>query len=149
MRKFKAKYNRNSGKEWTSEDIRKLRSLVKENTPIRVICLKMGRTEDAIRSIASEESISLRPTNLSLNNRAKIKLTYNIQRRFNSKKWVIRMMNAQRSLICFDTKKEAIEFATEFVSCQCFDLMKIQPIFYVHRTDGTVERKITSKTKRK
>lgn len=64
-----AKYNRNSGKSWTSQDVSKLRELAKDNTPTRVIGLKLGRTEDAIYSKASDEDISLDPTNQSPYNR--------------------------------------------------------------------------------
>lgn len=60
-----AKYNRNSGKAWTSKDVFQLRRLAKENTPTRVIGLKLGRTEDAVRSRASQEDVSLRPANRS------------------------------------------------------------------------------------
>lgn len=59
------KYTRNSGKKWTSSDKRKLRRLAGENTPTRVIGLKLGRTENAVRSKASELGISLKPTNKS------------------------------------------------------------------------------------
>ncbi|HMO04830.1 MAG TPA: hypothetical protein PKC67_04945 [Kiritimatiellia bacterium] len=60
-----AKYNRNSGKEWTKSDVLQLRKLAKENTPTRVIGLKLGRTEDSVRSKASDNNISLKPTNQS------------------------------------------------------------------------------------
>ena len=60
-----AKYNRNSGKSWTSADVQQLRALAKQNTPTRVIGLKLGRTEDAVRTRASEEGVSLKPTNQS------------------------------------------------------------------------------------
>jgi hypothetical protein len=63
------KYTRNSGKEWTSEDRRDLRKLAHENTPTRVIGLKLGRTEAAVRSRASSEGVSLKPTNQSPYNR--------------------------------------------------------------------------------
>ena len=66
-----AKYNRYSGKNWTSSDISKLRELAKENTPTRVIGLKLGRTEDAVRTKASKKNISLKPTNQSPYNRGK------------------------------------------------------------------------------
>uniref|UniRef100_A0A832CWG4 Uncharacterized protein n=1 Tax=Ignavibacterium album TaxID=591197 RepID=A0A832CWG4_9BACT len=66
-----AKYNRNSGKKWTSSEVSKLRQLAKDNTPTRVIGLKLGRTEDSIRSKASEKNISLKPTNQSPYNRKK------------------------------------------------------------------------------
>jgi hypothetical protein len=66
-----AKYTRNSGKEWTSKEVSNLRNLAKENTPTRVIGLKLGRTENAVRSKASENNISLKPTNQSPYNRKK------------------------------------------------------------------------------
>lgn len=66
-----AKYNRNSGKAWTSKEVSQLKSLAKQNTPTRVIGLKLGRTPDAISSRASQESISLKPTNQSPYNRNK------------------------------------------------------------------------------
>lgn len=66
-----AKYNRNSGREWTPQEVRELRNLAAENTPTRVIGLKLGRTEDAVRTRASDENISLKPTNQSPYNRNK------------------------------------------------------------------------------
>ncbi len=59
------KYTRNSGKEWTSADHRELRKLAGENTPTRVIGLKLGRTEAAVRTQASSDGVSLKPTNQS------------------------------------------------------------------------------------
>jgi hypothetical protein len=49
-----AKYNRNSGKPWTANAVRQLQKLAGENTPTRVIGLKLGRTEDAVRTRASD-----------------------------------------------------------------------------------------------
>jgi hypothetical protein len=60
-----AKYNRNSGKAWSKPDEAKLIDLAKHNTPTRVIGLKLGRTEDAVRSKASDLDVSLKPTNQS------------------------------------------------------------------------------------
>lgn len=60
-----AKYNRNTGKSWTKIDEVKVKTLAGKNTPTRVIGLKLGRTEDAIRSKASDLHISLKPTNQS------------------------------------------------------------------------------------
>lgn len=59
------KYTRNTGKEWTPQDVRELKDLAAQNTPTRVIGLKLGRTEDAVRTRASDEGISLKPTNQS------------------------------------------------------------------------------------
>ena len=56
---------RNSGKPWTTTDVRQLRTLAKGNTPTRVIGIKLGRTPDAVYSKASDEDISLHPTNQS------------------------------------------------------------------------------------
>ena len=66
-----AKYNRNSGKPWTSREVSQLKSLARQNTPTRVIGLKLGRTPDAVYSRASGENISLDPTNRSPYNRTK------------------------------------------------------------------------------
>jgi len=60
-----AKPPTNHGKPWTPQDVKQLRAEVKQNTPTRVIGLKMGRTEDSIYKAASENDISLRPTNQS------------------------------------------------------------------------------------
>lgn len=64
-----AKYNRNSGKPWSKKEITQLKKLAKENTPTRVIGLELGRTESAINTKASLESIPLKPTNQSPYNR--------------------------------------------------------------------------------
>ena len=60
-----AKYTRNTGKPWTPSDSKQLRELARENTPTRVIGLKLGRTENAVRNQASEKGVSLKPTNQS------------------------------------------------------------------------------------
>ena len=57
------KSTRNPGRPWNDGDVRQLRQLARENTPTRVIGLKLGRTENAIYQRASEERVSLRPTN--------------------------------------------------------------------------------------
>jgi len=66
-----AKTPGNHGKHWSRSDVRQLKTLAKENTPTRVIGLKLSRTEDAVRGKASEEGISLKPTNQSPYNRRK------------------------------------------------------------------------------
>jgi hypothetical protein len=53
----------NAGKEWTRGDEMHLRQLAKENTPTRVMGLKLGRSEDAVRSKAQDIDLSLKPTN--------------------------------------------------------------------------------------
>jgi hypothetical protein len=58
-----AKDPKNHGKEWTKDDVKQLKQLAKENTPTRVAGLKLGRTPDAVQQKASQEGISLKPTN--------------------------------------------------------------------------------------
>ena len=50
---------------WTDNDVNTLKTLVKQNTPTRVIGLKLGRSESSVRSKAQSEGISLKPTNRS------------------------------------------------------------------------------------
>ncbi|OGQ06182.1 MAG: hypothetical protein A2W61_01210 [Deltaproteobacteria bacterium RIFCSPLOWO2_01_44_7] len=64
-----AKYNRNTGKHWTSSEVSNLRQLAGHNTPTRVIGFKLGRTPEAVHQKASQERISLKPTNQSPYNR--------------------------------------------------------------------------------
>lgn len=66
-----SKSTRNSGNSWTSKDVQQLEKLAKENTPTRVIGLKMGRTPAAVQAKAGRENISLKPTNQSPYNRKK------------------------------------------------------------------------------
>ena len=58
-----SKLTRNAGRSWTLGDVRLLRDLARANTPTRVIGLKVGRTAGAVYQKASEQGISLRPTN--------------------------------------------------------------------------------------
>ena len=64
------KYTRNTGKSWTPADVRQLKELARKNTPTRVIGLKLGRTENAVRNVASQQGVSLKPTNQSPLSRA-------------------------------------------------------------------------------
>ena len=64
-----AKSTRNTGNPWTRSDVAQLRKLARENTPTRVIGVKLGRTEAAVYSKASEKNVSLKPTNQSPYNR--------------------------------------------------------------------------------
>jgi len=64
-----SKSTRNTGTTWSPTDEKALRDLARGNTPTRVIGLKLGRTEDAVRSKAQELRVSLKPTNQSPYNR--------------------------------------------------------------------------------
>lgn len=59
------KSTRNSGKAWTPVETKSLKTLASGNTPTRVIGLKLGRSESAVYSKASEQGVSLSPTNQS------------------------------------------------------------------------------------
>ena len=59
------KSTRNTGNPWSKDDVKALKELAKENTPTRVIGLKLGRTENSVRSKAKAEGVSLKPTNQS------------------------------------------------------------------------------------
>ncbi len=50
---------------WTSADNKQLKTLIKQNTPTRVIGLKLRRTEASVRQHAYRMGISLRPNNRS------------------------------------------------------------------------------------
>ena len=64
-------YTRNTGQSWTSKQVSQLRTLAKENTPTRVIGLKLARSEAAVRTKAQERGISLKPANQSPYSRKK------------------------------------------------------------------------------
>ncbi len=66
-----AKTPKNNGKKWTENDVNTFEKLVKVNTPTGLISYELGRSEDAIRSKASDLEISLKPTNQSSYNRLK------------------------------------------------------------------------------
>lgn len=59
----------NHGKSWSGSDNQTLKKLASQNTPTRVIGLKMGRTPEAVQSQASAKGISLKPTNQTPYNR--------------------------------------------------------------------------------
>ena len=65
------KSKRNAGQPWTTAQTQQLRALARGNTPTGVIGLKLGRSEDAVRSKASQLRVSLKPTNQSPYNRRK------------------------------------------------------------------------------
>jgi hypothetical protein len=66
-----SKSTKNTGKNWSASDEKALKTLARQNTPTRVIGLKLGRTPGSIYSKASEQGISLKPTNQSPYNRRK------------------------------------------------------------------------------
>ena len=59
----------NSGKQWTSQQENLLKQLARQNTPTRVMGLKLGRTPGAVQAKASVMKVSLKPTNQSPYNR--------------------------------------------------------------------------------
>ncbi len=62
---------KNHGKPWSATEVKSLKELAMGNTPTRVAGLKLGRTESSIYAKASEQGISLKPTNQSPYNRKK------------------------------------------------------------------------------
>jgi hypothetical protein len=52
--------DRNSGKHWTFKDVARLRQLVADNTPVRSIAFKLGRTPAAVRRKANLLGIPLK-----------------------------------------------------------------------------------------
>ena len=64
-----AKTPENHGKSWTPNDEAKLRDLASRNTPTGLIAYRLGRTESAVYSHASDIRISLKPVNQSPYNR--------------------------------------------------------------------------------
>jgi hypothetical protein len=66
-----AKTPANHGKDWKPADDKQLRGLVRENTPTRVMGLKLGRTPGAVQQHANELRLSTKPTNQSPYNRRK------------------------------------------------------------------------------
>jgi hypothetical protein len=64
-KKAKAKAKTTKLIRWSSADDKQLKMLIKQNTPTRVIGLKLRRTEASVRQHAYRLGISLRPTNRS------------------------------------------------------------------------------------
>lgn len=62
---------KNSRKQWTKTDEKDLRGLARGNTPTRLIAHKLGRSEAAVRSKASDLGVSLKPVNQKPYNRRK------------------------------------------------------------------------------
>jgi predicted RNase H-like HicB family nuclease len=51
-----------TNQSWASSDVNKLRQLAEQNTPTRIIGLKLGRSEASVYKTASEKGIPLRET---------------------------------------------------------------------------------------
>ena len=66
-----AKSTRNSNKPWSAQEVHQLKQLAAQNTPTRVIGIKLGRSDAAVYTRASQENVSLGPTNQSPYNRRK------------------------------------------------------------------------------
>lgn len=66
-----AKYERNAGKHWTRQEVRELRGMASQNTPTRVIGLKLGRPVAGVYAKAAEKGVSLQPSNRSPYGRAR------------------------------------------------------------------------------
>ena len=66
-----AKTPKHHGQPWTKADDKKVRTLVRQNTPTRLIASKLGRTEESVYQHASQTGTSLKPTNQSPYNRRK------------------------------------------------------------------------------
>jgi hypothetical protein len=53
----------NYGKQWTSAQDKQLKKLIKENTPTRVMGIKLERTPEAVQQHANDLGLSTKPTN--------------------------------------------------------------------------------------
>lgn len=58
-----AKTPKNHGQRWTGDDTKQLRQLIKENTPTRVMGIKLRRTTEAVQQKANEIGLSTKPVN--------------------------------------------------------------------------------------
>ena len=52
-------YSRNAGKRWRGHEIKQLRDLARRGAPLRLISLKLGRPDAAIRSKARDLGLSI------------------------------------------------------------------------------------------
>ena len=66
---MRPQYLSNSNSPWTSAEDQELRGLAAENTPTRVIGLKLGRSAAAVQARAGQLGVSLKPPNQSPYNR--------------------------------------------------------------------------------
>jgi hypothetical protein len=61
----KKKDGRSNPRSWSKDDIKQFKTLIKENTPTRLIAMKLKRTQASVRWKVHGEGLSLRPTNRS------------------------------------------------------------------------------------
>jgi hypothetical protein len=61
----KKKDGRSNPRSWSKDEVKQLKTLIKQNTPTRLVALKLKRTEAAVRYKVHSEGLSLRPTNRS------------------------------------------------------------------------------------
>lgn len=61
----------NSGKTWGVQDNKYLKQLINENTPTRVMGIKLKRSPGSVQSHANHLGLSTKPTNQSPYNRRK------------------------------------------------------------------------------
>jgi len=66
-----AKQAANHGKPWAPADNQQLKKLIRENTPTRVMGIKLKRTPEAVQQHANELGLSTKPVNQSPYNRRK------------------------------------------------------------------------------
>jgi hypothetical protein len=59
------KDGRSNPRSWSKDDIKQLKTLIKQNTPTRLIAMKLKRTEASVRWRVHSEGLSLRPPNRS------------------------------------------------------------------------------------
>ncbi|PWE18382.1 hypothetical protein DDZ18_01895 [Marinicauda salina] len=52
-------YGRNAGKRWRRDDIADLKALARKGAPVRVISLKLGRPDSAVKAKAAELGLSV------------------------------------------------------------------------------------------
>lgn len=52
-------YSRNAGKRWRRDEIARLRELARRGAPLRLISLKLGRPDAAIRSKARDLGLTI------------------------------------------------------------------------------------------
>lgn len=52
-------YSRNAGTRWRGEDLARLRTLARDGAPVRLISLRLGRPDSAIRAKAGELGLTL------------------------------------------------------------------------------------------